>query len=142
VREHRPPFPLEPELARLDPWSFHVLPGDGFGVDVVVVGTTGSFAVRVVNEQALAMVAKRPPGHRGLRRAARRLDHRLLELGVHTGVQPVLCSVGPSGFAPRTVRGVRVVPRTLLARELSDRQRVLMPHQAQRAARSLLAPTG
>ncbi|MDP9343599.1 MAG: hypothetical protein M3Q23_16215 [Actinomycetota bacterium] len=136
-------FPsLEAELARLDPWSFHVLPGESFGVDSIVVGTTGSFAIRVVQEGISAMVGKRPPGRRGLRRAARRLERRLNELGVHTRVEAVLCSVGASGFAPRTLRGVRVIPRILLVRELSERQRVLLPHQAQRAARSLLRPTG
>jgi hypothetical protein len=125
-------------MARLDPWSFHVLPGAAFGVDHVVVGTTGSFAIRVASGDVEAMVSNRPPGRRGLRRAAGRLGHRLGSIGVHTGAQAVLCSAGPSGFAPRTVRGVRVVPRELLVREISERRRVLMPHQAQRAARSLL----
>jgi hypothetical protein len=133
---------LTPELAHLDPWSFHVLPGQGFGVDTVVVGTTGSFAIRVVDQDVTAMVARRPPGHRGLRRAAKRLAHRLAGLGVHTGVEAVLCSVDPSGFAPRTVRGVRVIPRVLLVRELAERQRVLQPHQARRAAHSLVRATG
>jgi Fe2+ transport system protein FeoA len=132
---------LAAELARLDPWSFHVLPGEGFGVDSVVVGTTGSFAIRAVHEDAPAMVARRPPGHRGLRRAARRLERRLAELGLHTGAEAVLCSAGPTGFAPRTVRGVRVIPRVLLVRELAERQRILEPHQAQRAAQSLLRAT-
>ena len=133
--------PLTAELARLDPWSFHVLPGECFGVDAVVVGTTGSFAIRVVEEDVTAMVARRPPGHRGLRKAAKRLEHRLDEMGVHTGAEAVLCSVGPAGFAPRTVRGVRVIPRVLLVRELAERHRVLLPHQARRAATSLLRPT-
>src|SRR5438445_2908028 len=35
------------ELTRLDPFSFFVLPGDLYGVDQVVVGTTGAFAIRV-----------------------------------------------------------------------------------------------
>ena len=41
----------------------------------------------------------------------------------------------------RTVRGVRVIPKMVLTRELAERQRVLLPHQARRAATSLLRPT-
>jgi hypothetical protein len=129
---------LRADLVRLDPWSFRVLPGESFGVDCVVLGTTGAFAIRVVDQPATAMVGKRPPGLRGLARGARRLAHRLMTVGVHVRTQAVLCSVGPE-FAPRTVRGVRVLPRALLVREISERQRVLMPHQAERAAQSLLS---
>jgi len=129
---------LQADLVRLDPWSFRILPGESFGVDQVVLGTTGVFAIRVVDEPALAMVRKRPPGHRGLARLTRRLESRLGAVGIHTGAQALLCSVGPTQFAPRTIRGVRVIPRSLLVREISERQRVLMPHQAERAAKSLL----
>ena len=118
-----------------------MLPGEEFGVDTVVVGTTGSFAIRVVEDDIPAMVSKRPPGHRGLRRAAKRLESRLHELGVHSGVDAVLCSIGAAGFAPRTLRGVRVIPKVLLVRELAERERIMLPHQARRAAASLLRPT-
>jgi hypothetical protein len=40
-------------------------------------------------------------------------------------------------FAPRTVRGVRVVPPVLLAGEISQRNRSAMPHQVRRAAEAL-----
>ena len=35
------------ELARLDPFSFFVIAGGGYGAEHVVVGTTGTFVIRV-----------------------------------------------------------------------------------------------
>ncbi|MFL5797452.1 MAG: hypothetical protein ACJ77A_05895 [Actinomycetota bacterium] len=125
----------ERELSRLDPWSFHVLPGEGVGCDRVVIGTTGSFAV--VFEGDGLPTGLRVPGLRRARRAARRLEGHVRAIGVQGGVFSILCPRGDAVFAPRTMRGVRVLPSVLLAGEISGRSRSAMPHQVKRAAESL-----
>ena len=118
------------DLARLDPWSFRVLADDAFGVDRVVVGTTGTFVVLVTGPS---------PGIRAtwrVRRAATRIRGAQQSVGLHLPVIPVLCVQGPS-FDPTTRVGVRVVPRLMVAREISERARVVPPQQVQRAAEIL-----
>jgi hypothetical protein len=130
----------ERELRKLDRWSFHVLPGDGVGCDHVVLGTTGSFAL-VFEGDSVPQGFLIPGIHRA-RRAARRLRGHVTALGVEGETVAVLCPRTSSVFAPRTVRGVRVVPPVLLAKEISERNRSAMPHQVQRAAESLTRSLG
>jgi hypothetical protein len=130
-----PPVPAERELQRLDPWSFHLLPGDGVGCDRVVIGTTGAFAI--VFEGDSVPSGARIPGLRRARRAARKLKGHLHAIGAYSDTFAVLCPRTNSVFAPRTVRGVRVVPPVLLAGEISQRNRSAMPHQVRRAAEAL-----
>jgi len=129
------PVPAERELQRLDPWSFRLLPGDGVGCDRVVLGTTGAFAVVFQGDSVPSGV--RVPGIRRARRAARKLKNHLSAIGAHDESVAVLCPRTHSVFAPRTVRGVRIVPPVLLAQEISGRSRSAMPHQVQRAAEAL-----
>jgi hypothetical protein len=56
---------------------------------------------------------------------------------VFSTVEPVVCLTVATAGGPRSVRGVRVVPLTYVARDLSGRARVLPPTRAQRAARVL-----
>jgi hypothetical protein len=119
---------LEKELARLDPWSFHALPGRDFGADHVVVGTTGAFAIKVAPAPRVGTVA-------ATRRAAKRLRRRLGAAAYHGGVHALLCIDG--SVLPRTTRGVRVVPRSLLVKEVAERERTAQPHQVRRVAETL-----
>ena len=112
-----------------------MLPGGDIGCDHIVVGTTGAFAVVVEGEtvpQGFLI-----PGIRRTRRAARRLRSHVSAIGVQGETIGLLCPRTSSVFAPRTVRGVRIVPPVLLAKEISQRNRAAMPHQVQRAAESL-----
>jgi hypothetical protein len=123
------------DLSRLDPWSFRVLPDGAFGVDSVVVGTTGTFVLLVTGASpGVLPMAK-------VRRAARRIRAAQSAAGVHLPVHAVLCVQGPP-FVPRDRAGVRVIPRLLLVREISERTRVALPHQAERAAKSLRKAAG
>jgi hypothetical protein len=124
----------ERELSRLDPWSFHVLPGEGVGCDRVVVGTTGAFALVFDGE---GVPSGRARGVGRARRASRKLKGHLRAIGLQSESVGILCPETHAVFAPRTVRGVRVVPKVLLASEISDRSRTTMPHQVKRAADSL-----
>ena len=125
----------ERELRKLDRWSFRVLPGDGVGCDRIVLGTTGAFAV-VFEGDGVPQGFLIPGIHR-TRRAARRLRRHVSAIGVEGETVALLCPRTSSVFAPRTVRGVRIVPPVLLAKEISERNRSAMPHQIQRAAESL-----
>jgi hypothetical protein len=99
-------------------------------------GTTGAFAV--VFEGDYVPQGFLIPGIHRARRAARRLRGHLSAIGVEGDTVAVLCPRTNSIFAPRTVRGVRMVPPVLLSKEFSDRSRSAMPHQVQRAAESLI----
>jgi len=129
------PVPAERELRRLDRWSFHVLPGDGVGGDKVVIGTTGAFAVVFAGDSIPSK--GRIAGVRRARRAARKLKGHVASIGIHSDTTAIVSPNTDSVFAPRTVRGVRVVPPVLLAAEISQRNRAVLPHQVQRAAQAL-----
>jgi hypothetical protein len=137
VPEPTPPRSVAPEreLLRLDPWSFQVLPGQGVGCDQVVIGTTGAFAL--VFEGSGPPKGARVPGLRRARRAAKRLEGHVRAIGLQSEVFALLCPRTDAVFAPRTIRGVRVAPPTLLAGEISGRSRSTMPHQVKRAAEAL-----
>jgi hypothetical protein len=129
------PVPAQRELGRLDRWSFHVLPGDGVGCDKVVMGTTGAFAVVFAGDSIPSN--GRVAGVRRAKRAARKLKGHLGAIGREVECVAIVSPNTDSVFAPRTIRGVRVVPPVLLAAEISKRNRAVLPHQAQRAAESL-----
>jgi hypothetical protein len=132
----RPPTVLpERELGKLDRWSFRVLPGEELGCDHIVLGTTGAFAV-LFRGDSVPQGFLIPGIHRA-RRAARRLRAHVSAIGVEGGTVALLCPRTSAVFAPRTMRGVRVVPPVLLAKEISERNRSSLPHQIQRAAESL-----
>ena len=112
-----------------------MLPGDGVGCDKVVMGTTGAFAVVFAGDSVPSK--GRIEGVRRARRAARKLMGHLGAIGTHADTVAIVSPNTDSVFAPRTVRGVRVVPPVLLAAEISQRNRAVLPHQVQRAAESL-----
>ena len=124
----------ERELMKLDPWSFRVMPGDGVGCDRLVLGTTGAFAVVFAGD---GVPTGRVPGRRRAKKAARRLRSHLGSLGARVETIGIVCPRTDSVFAPRNVRGVKVIPPALLAREISGRSRAAMPHQIKRAADEL-----
>ncbi len=123
------------ELARLDPWSFRTLDGRVLGADLLVIGTTGAFVVVFADRVVLSR--GRLPGGSRVRRAARRFRAHLAQAGVHVETRALVCPEGDAVFPPRTVRGVRVIPRVLLTAEITGLHRVLMPHQVNRAADSV-----
>lgn len=140
---------LARELSRLDPWSFWVVPTAPEEIgEFTVVGTTGAFLVAACGLEGYLSgdggrldVAGRPV--RGLvevRRAARRFRGRLASSAVFTDVVPILCLTQAAAGAPRIVRGVLVVSVVDLVREITDRERVLLPSRAMRAAESLGLP--
>ena len=122
---------LDKELSRLDPWSFRALPGREFGADHVVVGTTGAFAINLSRSGSVREV--RSVGD--ARRAARRLKRRLGAAAYHGGVHALLCVDGVP--APRTILGVKVVPRSMIVKEVAERGRTAQPHQVQRVVETL-----
>src|SRR3954454_20817394 len=110
------PVPAERELRRLDPWSFKVLPGDGVGCDRVVMGTTGVFAVVFAGDSVPS--GARAQGVRRAERAARKLKRHGAAGGPRGDTFAVVPPSTEYVFAPRTIRGVRVVPPGLLAAEI------------------------
>ncbi len=134
------------ELQRLDPWTYWVVPAPAEeSGDLIVVGVTGAFLVMaVVTEgyadttgRALKIEGKKVGGLSALRRSARRLRGRLATLAVFAEVEPVVCLTRAPAGAPRTMGGVRVVPISALARDITERQKILGPSRARRAAESL-----
>lgn len=133
------------ELARLDPWSFWVVPGDVKAAELIVLGTTGTFLVRACEWRGVVSggprritIDDRPvPGLAGMRRSARRLRSRLNLSAVHTEVDPLLCLTRATAGAARTVGGVRIVPVADLVKEITAREKVLLPSRAERGAKLL-----
>lgn len=134
------------ELQRLDRWSYWVVPApaEEFG-DLIVVGVTGAFLVMAVATEgyadttgrALKIGGKRVGGSSALRRSARRVRGRLATAAVFAEVEPVVCLTRAPAGAPRTIGGVRVVPISALLRDITERQKVLLPSRARRGAESL-----
>jgi hypothetical protein len=105
-----------------------------------VIGTTGSFAV--VFDGTGPPSGARVPGLRRARRSRRRLEGHVRAIGMQSEVFALVCPRSEAVFAPRTIRGVRVVPPVLLAGEISRRSRSAMPHQVKRAAEALTRSFG
>jgi hypothetical protein len=121
------------ELTRLDPFSFFVIDGVEWGADHVVVGATGTYAVRIGQTSIDGRYRK---DVRKVRRAVRRVKEGTGVARVHTTVHGILCLPGRQ-FRPRTKRQVKVVPWSMVAQALVERQRSVTPHQAQRVVESL-----
>jgi len=121
------------ELSRLDPFSFFVIPGHEYGLDHVVVGTTGAYAIRVGRDTVDGRYRK-DIAH--AKRGAVRVRRGAGQAAIHTKVQPVVCLPGRQ-FAPTTRRGVRVIPWGRLVPEIAERSRTVLPNQARRFAEAL-----
>jgi len=121
------------ELARLDAFSFFVLPGEDYGADHVVVGATGAFAIRV-GQATIDGNIRRDVAR--ARRAAKRVTQGVGVAAVHTTIRPVLCLPGRQ-FRPRTAWGVKVIPWGQVVSELAERQRTVTPHQTRRVVEAL-----
>jgi hypothetical protein len=146
ARDERARVVLARELGRLDPYSFWSVPTEPSSEgDMVVAGVTGVFLVRAcslpgaltVDGRRATIDGVRLPGVRALRAERKRLSAKLSAASVFSTVEPVVCLTVATAGGPRSVRGVRVVPLTYVARDLSGRARVLPPTRAQRAARVL-----
>ena len=121
------------ELTRLDPFSFFVIQGEDWGADYVVVGATGTFAVRIGETAVDGRVGR---DLRRTKRAVQRVKEGAGVARVHTSVHGVLCLPGRQ-FQPRIKRRVKVIPWSMLAQVVVDGQRTVTPHQAQRVVESL-----
>lgn len=127
----RSSLPHVPHLARLDPWSFAQIDGLLWGVDVVVVGSTGAFVIRYEKDLATALAGRRRD-LRSVRSAVRRTRYALSERAVYLDVHAVTAVDAP--IAPRRIRDVNVVPASGLPSFIADRKRMILAHQVERAA--------
>lgn len=136
---------LLPELERLDPWAFWAMPGDGFGVDRIVVGTTGAFAISVndaegyvnVNLGRIRVGGTSAGSLTGLRTKARRLGTKLSSMQVPGGAEAVLVLTQATVGAPRQIKGVWVVRPQDLPRLIAQRPNRVPRQTAKRAAQAL-----
>jgi hypothetical protein len=133
-------------LARLDPWSFWVVPAAPEGaIDFAVIGTTGAFAVSTCNLEGylrasshrLVVAERSVSGVWSLKRAARQLSTKLHAATVDAPMQPILCLTRARYGGPRTVRGVRVVGLDDLVQEIAGRNKVLKAPRARKGAEAL-----
>src|SRR5439155_22710759 len=85
------------ELTRLDPFSFFVIQGEDWGADYVVVGATGTFAVRIGETSVDGRVGR---DLRRTNRAVQRVKEGAGVARVHTSTHGVLCLPGRQ-FRPR-----------------------------------------
>jgi hypothetical protein len=121
------------ELSRLDPFSFFVISGHPYGVDQVVVGTTGSFAISVGREPVDGNFRRDVAR---ARRGAKRLRQGAGPAAVHSRFQALVCLPGRQ-FVAKSSRGARVIPWGDVVTEIVSRSRSVTPHQAQRIADAL-----
>lgn len=134
-----------PELDRLDAWSFWVAPGDGLGVDQVVVGTTGAFAIVVSDVEGYVNVGfgririgGRAVGSvRGLRSRARALGNRLRSMSVPGNAEAILCCTQAALGMPRQVKGVWIARPADLPRLIAHRPAVMPRQTAKRVAQNM-----
>lgn len=138
---------LSKELARLDPYSFWVVPAGSLSRagDVIVCGATGLFLVAVWPapgafsiSRGRPMVDDRPiPGVRTLRLDAKRLSAKLSASSVSAIVEPIVCLTHGVAGMPRDVKGAHVVALPDLLKDLATRPRILEQSRVERAARVL-----
>jgi hypothetical protein len=133
------------ELARLDPWSFWIVPSGAEGLDFSVVGTTGAFAIATcslegyVKRSAIRLIVGDRPA-RGLwrmRRGARKVKHRMLASSVDVPVEPIVCLTRAYPSPATRVRGVRAVGVEQLVKDISERPRIVDPKRAEKVAHKL-----
>jgi len=139
------PDPLLPELERLDPWSFWVAAGDEFGVDRVVIGTTGAFILVVSQAEGYMNVSLGRvkiggvpvASVRSMKRKARKLKSKLHGMAVYANVEPVICATNAILGSPKNVRGVWVGKPADVVKVISRRANALQRQPAKRAAQAL-----
>ena len=133
------------ELGRLDAYSFFVLPGQDWGADFAVVGTTGAFLVTVCELTGVAQVAARRPtignepvrGLRAIRSGAKRFTAKLGDAATFVQAVPVVCLTAAIAGPPVDGAGVRFAKLGDLVREISGRPGAQSHTRAQAAARVL-----
>lgn len=131
-------------LGRLDAYSFFVVPGHEYDADLVVVGTTGAFLVKVCDLEGFAQVDARRPvvGERAvrdlrkLRSAAKRLTSRIADPTFGSAV-PVVCLTRAISGPPVDGGGVRFAKVADLVGEITGRAAIASNTRAQAAARTL-----
>lgn len=136
---------LLPELERLDPWAFWTAPGDDFGADRVVMGTTGAFVIVVSDAEgylAANLGRFRVGGAtvattRGLAAKARKLRSKLSGMSVDAPATAVLVLTRAVTGAPREIKGVWVVRPQDLPRLIAQRPNKVARQPAKRAAQAL-----
>jgi hypothetical protein len=121
------------ELTKLDPFSFFVLSGRDYGIEHVVVGTTGAYAVSV-SDATVEGNYRRDVARAN--RAARMVRHGAGQTAVHTKIQPLVCLTGHP-FSSKSVRGAKVIPWGAVVTEIAGRNRSVTPNQARRIAEAL-----
>jgi len=139
------PDRLLPELERLDPWAFWVAPGEEFGADRIVIGTTGAFVLVVNQEEGYVSVSlgrvkvggKPVASIKSLKRRARKLKSKLSGMAVHSDVEAIVCPTNAILGAPRDVKGVWVAKPADAVKVISRRANVIPRQTAKRAAQAL-----
>jgi hypothetical protein len=134
-------------LLRLDPWAFWTVELDPWsGAAFAVLGVTGAFVAApcglpgyLVAEGRRLVVDGRPVGgFRQVRRAAKTLRGKLLDIGASTSeVTPLIVLTRAVAGAPREQGGVRVLRPEDVVPAITARDRVLDPSTAERLARRL-----
>ena len=135
---------LAKELARLDAYSFWVVPTEpDLPGDLIVAGTTGVFLIAACGREGHLQPGRRPTVGdvavpvRPLRTAAKRLGGRLSQAAVYASVEPLVVVTHASAGPPTSVSGVRFLHVRDLVRDLTGRTGALSRGRAQRAARVL-----
>jgi hypothetical protein len=133
-------------LTKLDPWNFWTVPlGDAERGDFAVVGATGAFLLFTCDlggylesaDRTVTVGGDKVGGFRAMRSAAKVLSNRLSAASVAVEAEPVLVLTMATAGSPRTVKGVRILQISEVARDLTNRSRTMPVSRAQRAARAL-----
>lgn len=139
------PDSLLPELNRLDAWAFWIAPGEAFGVDRIVIGTTGSFAILVNQDEGFMRlrmgrirIGDGPSSSvRGLRGKARKLKEKLSSMAMYGEAEAVICCTSATLGAPRNIKGVWIARSADLPRLIAHRPNSVPRQTAKRAAQNL-----
>lgn len=137
--------PRLPELSRLDPWAFWSAPGEAFGVDLVVMGTTGAFAVVISDAEGYVDIklgrvtvgGKTAASIRSLAGKARKLRGTLSGMQVDAPATAVLVLTRAMIGSPREIRGIWVARPQDLPRLIAQRPNKVARQPAKRAAQAL-----
>jgi hypothetical protein len=126
-------FSVRRELTKLDPFSFFVLAGEPYGLDLLVVGTTGAFGIAVSSSDVSGSYRR---DLKRARRGSKRARSAAGQTAVHTRIHPLVCLAGPQ-FDAKAQRGARVIPWGAVVREIAGRNRSVSNNQARRMAEAL-----
>jgi hypothetical protein len=137
---------LSKELARLDPYSFWVVPaGARSAGDLIVAGSTGVFLIAAwaapgpfsISLGRPVVDGKAIPGLSALRSDAKRLTAKLTAASVPGPVEPTVCLTHGVIGMPRTAKGIRFLQLGDLLKDLTSRPRALELTRVQKVARVL-----